>query len=57
MKENVKKVRTPSTRNPPGPRLLAVFLPLMFVRARVCVCVCVLFCAHCKLGGFYIPLM
>ncbi len=55
MKENAKKVRTPSTRNPPGPRLLAVFLPLMFV--RVCVCVCVLFCAHCKLGGFYIPLM
>jgi len=36
MKENVKKVRAPSTRNPPGPRLLAVFLPLMFVRACVC---------------------
>ena len=36
MKENAKKVRTPSTRNPPGPRLLAVFLPLMFVRACVC---------------------
>ncbi len=36
MKENAKKVRTPSTRNPPGPRLLAVFLPLMFVRAFVC---------------------